>query len=85
VIRTYTLIVTVADDNAPSAQEVASRVLGSVDFASSSGGPFHATRWPNLWIDAAEGDRTSAQGDPFFAGAKDLHQRLSLTLHPQGD
>ena len=76
MIRTYTLLVTVADDNAPSAQEVASRVLGSVDFASSLGGPFHATRWPNLWIDAAEGDRTQARGDALFAGAKDLHERL---------
>ncbi len=83
MIRTYTLLVTVADDFAPSAQEVASRVLGSVDFASSSGGPFHATRWPNLWVDAAEGDRTIAIGDPFFTGAKDLHRRLALC--PQGD
>ncbi len=63
-IRTYTLILTLAGPEQPS----------------SRGGPFHASRWANVWIDATEGDRTQARGDALFAGAKDLHERLRETV-----
>jgi hypothetical protein len=59
---------------------VAARLIGALDFASSHGGPFHASRWANVWIDATEGDRTQARGDALFAGAKDLHERLRETV-----
>ena len=77
MIRTYTLILTVAGaEQPPTPATVAARLIGALDFASSRGGPFHTARWPNVWIDATEGDRTQARGDALFAGAKDLHERL---------
>lgn len=77
MIRTYTLILTIADpEQAPTPADVAARLIGALDFASSRGGPFHVNRWPNVWIDATGGDRTLAHGDVLFAGAKDLHTRL---------
>lgn len=76
-IRTYTLILTLAGpEQPPTPTAVAARLIGALDFASSRGGPFHTSRWANVWIDATEGDRTQARGDALFAGAKDLHERL---------
>jgi hypothetical protein len=75
-IHTYTVLVTIAADQPPAPTTVASRLLGALDFASSNGGPFHTDRWPNVWLDAAYGDRAHARDDALFAGAKDLHARL---------
>jgi hypothetical protein len=75
-IHTYTVLVTIATDSPPAPTAVASRLLGALDFASSRGGPFHTSRWPNVWLDAAYGDRAHACDDPLFASAKDLHRHL---------